>query len=141
LNGNNYSLNVSAYNAAGEISSLDGVTLRPTSGQENAGEYMPTSATLDDLLRQAREAWQKGDLDALVSRIQQASSMRKRIRVSQEWVEFANELRIAARVADRQDNIHQAYKLYLAASLANPNDAWAQHGLQETRLRFVDTLR
>jgi hypothetical protein len=47
-------------------------------------------------------------------------------------------LRRAASQAAAQNDWQQAYQLYRAAALANPNDAWAQHGLVEARQNYLN---
>lgn len=111
--------------------------------QQNAAE------SSEILLSDAQMAWRAGDIDQLLTLIQQSIEVdrltaglptledRGAIGRSAEWHSLAKTLAEAAGESAKQADWQRAYKLYLAASLANPADAWAQHGLELTRRRFV----
>ena len=88
---------------------------------------------LTALLNNAQLARQHSDLEMLVSYTQAAAALQERAHAEPEWRNFGNALRLDADQAMKQKDWKTAYHLYLAASITNPDDAWAQYGLEEAR--------
>lgn len=78
-----------------------------------------------------------GDLAGLLETIYQNRTLQARRAVLPEWKAFAQDLASAAAQASNRGDSEKAYNLYLAASLADPNNAWAQRRLEETRYETV----
>lgn len=120
---------------------------------------------LEHLLEQAYSSYQADELDVLLQTIRQAAELNKRAYPDAAWRAFSQELQLAARrAAEARDNRaakealdqglsqsslqvaksladseadERVYLLYLAASLADPGNTWAQRGLEESRQIFI----
>ncbi len=84
-------------------------------------------------LNKAQSAWEAGNLESLLSSLQKNFTSPR----SQEWDVFGSGLRQAASKSAAQNDWPKAYQLYLAATLANPADAWAQRGLEQARRNYI----
>ncbi len=103
----------------------------PVSTHDKDADQDLGAGQLQNLLNTAQAAWDADDLDGLFSSLKAKNFEIGRDR--QEWHVFGRELRRAASDAAKQKNWQRAYQLYWAAALANPDDAWAQHGLELAR--------
>jgi hypothetical protein len=106
-----------------------------------------------NLLVKSQSAWNAGDLDGLLMSLKDKNALqqtmvrqqsenwavtgRDRVQNHQDWLAFGRTLRQAAGQAAEQKDWKRAYQLYLAAALANPDDAWAQRGLEQARRDYM----
>ena len=117
--------------------------LRDAGQKVSASEKLPSMRRMPQVLLEgadqlqcrfeAQLARQHSDLEMLVSYTQAAAALQERAHAEPEWRNFGNALRLDADQSMKQKDWKTAYHLYLAASITNPDDAWAQYGLEEAR--------
>ncbi len=101
------------------------------------------SGRVEALHADAQAAWGEGDLDGMLASIQQSIELNRMNGLpteadgGAEWRSFARRLYKSAGESAKQADWQRAYKLYLAAALVNPENAWAQHGLEIARRKFL----
>jgi hypothetical protein len=110
----------------------------------NPADQTEIISQLEVLLAQAQAAWNNNALQDLLEVVKLAADLRHSglndtaVQNQPAWQEFGRALHRAASQAAAQNDWQQAYLLYRAAALANPNDAWAQHGLVEARQNYLN---
>jgi hypothetical protein len=104
-------------------------------GDSNAGQPgpKPVERELARLLVEAQAALEAGDNARVLETVQSAAVTRLRTPVNPAWRQFSRTLQSAGGIAELSSNWQQAYPLYQAAALADPNNAWAQHDLENAR--------
>ncbi len=104
-------------------------------GDSNAGqpEHNPVKSELARLLVEAQAALEAGDNARLLETVRSAAATRLRTPVNPAWRQFSRTLRSLGVRAEQTSDWGQAYLLYQAAALADPNNAWAQHDLENAR--------
>jgi hypothetical protein len=80
------------------------------------------------------------DLSGLLEVLYQYRSLQTRQAVMPEWKSFARDLVKTGAQASRLGEPGNAYTLYLAATLADPTNAWAQRGLEATRRTYLNDM-
>jgi hypothetical protein len=88
-------------------------------------------------LATAQSWWQAREIEAMLLAIRQATDFRGRAQAIPEWRKFSKVLLAAADQARQEARWSEAYPLYLGAALSDPDNVWAQHGLEQARRKFI----
>jgi hypothetical protein len=128
---------VPTFNFPVSINSVDDNQDQQAGLQSN---WMSTSTSengqLSDLAA-AQTSWQAREIEAMLLAIRQAADVRGRAQAIPEWRKFSKELLTAADLARQEARWSEAYPLYLGAVLSDPDNVWAQHGLEQARRKFI----
>ena len=89
------------------------------------------------LLSEAQEYLQAGELEPLMAAIQETNELRGRRQSPPEWKLFGEHLKSAADEASSLSDWETAYILYWAASAVNPDDSRASRHLEEARMLYI----
>ncbi len=96
-------------------------------------EHNAVESELARLLIDAQAALEAGDNARVLETVRTAADTRLRTPVNPAWRQFSRTLQSAGMRAKLSSDWGQAYPLYQAAALADPNNAWAQHDLENAR--------
>lgn len=96
-------------------------------------EHNPVESELARLLDETQAALEAGDNARVLETVRTAAATRLRTPVNPAWRQLSRTLQSAGTRAELSSEWREAYSLYQAAALADPNNAWAQHDLENAR--------